>query len=124
MGRGGVAFAPRRGFSFHLHLQRVFRQPLQQVGQGVSRIARFQMATAYAEAFFGGAGQLRMAGLAWATRAWRRRRQARRTAEPTDETVNEPPCNGALGNALSPSWKRTSSGAMPAASAAIWVITV
>ena len=54
----------------------------------------------------------------------RRTWQACRTAAPTDETVNEPPCKGAVGSEESPSTKVTSATGRPTASAAIWVMTV
>jgi hypothetical protein len=46
------------------------------------------------------------------------------TAQPTLAIVCDPPCEGAGGNALSPSSKRTRSSGSPSVSAATWVIAV
>jgi hypothetical protein len=51
-------------------------------------------------------------------------RAAPYTAEPTLDVVQEPPCDGARGNLVSPSSKLTWSSRNPRYSAAIMVMTV
>ena len=123
--RGGIGFAFLVGLGVHLNLNRLFPAVPCQLGQCHPRLAEGQMPF-FENRLLRRSRQRTPADVCRATASSFsfNASQACCTAVPTDETVNDPPCNGAVGNEESPRIKVTSFTATPEACAAICVITV